>query len=272
MAMKIGLEYVDPYTFAFLRLLSAFFVSAAFLYTRERPKMTVLRDRSIWVLGVLNAGGFILQYVGLTYTTATRTALIVNSNVAVTALLSWKIHREPMDSGKLLALPLSVLGVFLLTTGGDLSTLYGGQTTGDLLVFLAGLVWSLFLVLNKSMVSREGSEVSQMVTWVMLVTAIGMAPFAIVLGDIGRTTIPWEGWTVVAYTAIFCTILPYLLFSKAQRFVSATISALVLLTEVVVAIISSAAILGEQLLLGSGLGAILVCLSIILASRAPHSG
>jgi drug/metabolite transporter (DMT)-like permease len=270
--MKIGLAYVDPYSFAFLRLSTAFVFSAAFIFIGERPEVSMLRDRSIWALGTLNAGAFILQYVGLAYTTATRTALIVNANVAVTALLSWKIHRESMGLGKLVALPLAIVGVFLLVTGGDLSSLSGGQAAGDLLVFLAGIVWSFFLVLNKGMVSKKEVNVPQMVVWVMLVTAIAMVPFAVFLGGVGRALVPWEGWGAVAYTAVFCTVIPYLLFAKAQRFVTVTFSSLVLLIEVIVAVVSSVLILGEQLALGSGLGAVFVCVSIVLASRGSVSG
>jgi drug/metabolite transporter (DMT)-like permease len=270
-AMKVGLRYVDPYSFAFLRLVTAFVVSAALLFLRERPRVNVLRDWRIWVLGILNAGGFIFQYVGISYTTATRTALITNSNVAFTAVLSWGLYHEPMSLGSLLALPLSVLGIFLLVTGGDLSTLSGGQVMGDLLVLLAGLVWSVFLVLNKDMASRKSANASQMVAWVMLVTALGIAPFAFLLGDVTSASVPWEGWGAVAYTAVLCTVLPYWLFTKAQRYVGATLSALVLLIEVIVAIVSSAMILGEQFAIGSGLGAILVCASILLASRGSSS-
>jgi len=270
--MKIGLEYVDPYSFAFLRLFAAFILSAAFIFIGERPEVNMLRDPSIWALGALNAGAFVLEYVGLAYTTATRTALIVNANVAVTALLSWRVYHESMGFGKLVALPLGILGVFLLVTGGDLSSLSGGQAAGDLLVFLAGIVWSFFLVLNKGMVSKKEVNVPQMVVWVMLVTAIAMVPFAVFLGGVGRALVPWEGWGAVAYTAVFCTVIPYLLFAKAQRFVTVTFSSLVLLIEVIVAVVSSVLILGEQLALGSGLGAVFVCVSIVLASRGSVSG
>jgi drug/metabolite transporter (DMT)-like permease len=270
-AMKVGLEFVDPYSFAFLRLVTASVFSAALIFVRERPELNVLRDWRIWALGILNAGGFILQYVGISYTTANRTALITNSNVAFTAFLSWSLYHEPMGFGNLLALPLSVLGLFLLVTGGDLSALSGGQVMGDLLVLLAGLLWSFFLVLNKDMVSRGSTNVSQVVAWVMLVTTIGIAPVAFMLGDVTRVVVPWEGWAAVAYTAILCTVIPYWLFTRAQRFVGATLSALVLLIEVVVAIISSTLILGEQFAIGSGLGAVLVCASIFLASRGSSS-
>ena len=269
--MKVGLGYVDPYSFAFLRLVTASVFSAALLFVRERPQLSVLRDWRIWVLGILNAGGFVLQYVGISYTTANRTALITNSNVAFTAFLSWSLYHEPMGFGNLLSLPLSVLGLFLLVTGGDLSALSGGQVMGDLLVLLAGLVWSFFLVLNKDMVSRGSTNVSQMVAWVMLVTTMGIAPVAFLMGDVTSVAVPWEGWVAVAYTAIPCTVIPYWLFTRAQRFVSTTLSALVLLIEVVVAIISSALILGEQFAIGSGLGAVLVCASIFLASRGSGS-
>lgn len=270
-AMKVGLEYVDPYSFAFLRLLLAFVFSVVLLRSGERPRADMLRDWRIWALGVLNGGGFILQYVGIALTTATRTALLTQSNVVVTALVSWRLLGEPMGLANLIALPLATLGVFLLVTGGDLSALSGGQATGDLLVILAGWMWSFFLVLNKHTVSKKDTNISQMVVWVMLVTAMATAPFALVLGSMTRAVLPWEGWGAVAYTAAFCTVLPYLLFARAQRFVSATLAAIVLLIEVVVAIVSSTLMLGEQLALGSGLGAALICISIVLASRSSGS-
>jgi len=270
-AMKIGLAYVDPYSFAFLRLLTAFFFSAAFLFLAERPKLSMLRDGSIWVLGILNALAFFLQYVGLAYTTATRTALIINANVPLTALLSWKAYHESMGLGKLVALPMALLGVFLLVTGGDLSSLSGGHAFGDLLVFLAGLVWSFFLVLNKGIVVKKDMSAAQLVVWLMLVTAVVMFPLTAILGDVVHAVVPWEGWAAIAYTAIFCTVVPYALFVKAQKYVTVTYSSLVLLIEVIVAIVLSTLILGEQFVLGSGLGAVLVCLSIILASRGSSS-
>lgn len=270
-AMKIGLAYVDPYSFAFLRLVVAAVFSAVLVFLRERPQFSVLRDWRIWVLGFLNAGGFVLQYVGISYTTANRTALIVNSNVAFTAFLSWSLYNEPMGLSNLLALPLSVLGLFLLVTGGNLATLSGGQMIGDLLVLLAGLIWSFFLVLNKDMVSRSGASVSQMVVWVMLVTTIGIAPTAFLLGDMTSAVVPWNGWVAVVYTAVICTVAPYWLLTRAQRYVGTTLSALVMLVEVVVAIVTSALILGEEFAIGSGLGAVLVCASIALASRGSSS-
>ena len=80
---------------------------------------------------------------------------------------------------------------------------------GDLLVLLAGLVWSFFLVLNKDMISRGSTNVSQMVAWVMLVTTIGIAPVAFLIGDVTSVAVPWEGWVAVVYTAIPCTVIPY---------------------------------------------------------------
>ena len=270
--MKIGLEYIDPYSFALLRLLAAFIVSASILFTRERPRLDILRSRSIWILGLLNAAGFTLQFVGMTYTTATRAALIANSNVTFTTLLGWRLDNDPMGIGQAIALPAAILGIYLLTTGGDLSNLSGGQVTGDLLVLLAGLAWSFFLVLNKRVVSKEDSNVTQTVTWVMLATTVGILPVARAFGDFGRVQVMWQGWAAVAFTAIFCTLLPYLLFSRAQRFVTVTLSALVLLIEIVVAFVSSALILGEELAPGNAVGAVLVCVSIILASRGLGEG
>jgi drug/metabolite transporter (DMT)-like permease len=162
-----------------------------------------------------------------------------------------------------------VFGVFLLTTGGDVSNLYGGQALGDFIVLLSGLVFSFCMVLNKSMVSRHSARISQFVTWVMFTTFVGTMPFALFLGRIAEFALSWEGWAAVAYTAVFCTFVPYLLFARAQRFVTATVASLVLKSELVMALLLSVIILNEKLSIGNGLGVAAVCVGIVLASLEP---
>src|SRR5208283_4050731 len=84
-SIKIGLDYVNPYDFVFLRLAvaSAIMVSALFLLGRMR--LSAFKEGSVWILGLLNGVAYSLQYIGLLYTTAGKTALLVNLNVIMVA-------------------------------------------------------------------------------------------------------------------------------------------------------------------------------------------
>jgi len=74
------------------------------------------------------------------------------------------------------------------------------------------------------------------------------------------------GWGVVLYVSVFCTGLPFLLYSHGLRKVSAGISCIMLLLEVVVAAAISVVFLGETLVPASIVGAVLIVAGIVFVS------
>ena len=128
----------------------------AFLVIRGRLDLSVFRNPYVWLLGALNAIAFGLQHLGQVYTTASKTALLVDVNVVFIALLMVAVFRERMTAPKVLAVFLGVAGVAVLTTRLDPSFVTQGELRGDLLVFLAGVVWSVYVVNTKEMLDRGG--------------------------------------------------------------------------------------------------------------------
>lgn len=110
---KIGLSYVDAYTFSFLRLLIASIAVIVVAIPMRRVQVSLFKNRTVWALGIFNAAGFILQYVGMTYTTASKSSLLVDSDVIVVALLSWLIFKEHFSNPKKAAVAMGFLGAAL---------------------------------------------------------------------------------------------------------------------------------------------------------------
>jgi len=80
--IKIGLSYVNTYDFVFLRLgLAA--VLLFLLVLRRDSQIDTLKQREVWILGILNGAGFLLQNLGLSLTTAAKTALLTDMNVII---------------------------------------------------------------------------------------------------------------------------------------------------------------------------------------------
>jgi len=266
-SVKIGLEYINPYDFAFLRLGSAALILLAVLGTRRGFESTALREPSVWVLGLLNGMGFSLQFVGLLYTTAAKTALLVDLDVVVVAMLSWRMFGESFGRRKQIGVLLGVLGAVLITTNGDLSTLAQGELEGDILVFIAGLIWAIFIVLHKRVQLRKNRNVIEMSATVMAATALALLPMALLLGGRDFGSIGLEGWEWVAISALVCTVLPYALWVSALKAVTATIAAVVGLLEVVSAMVLSTILLGETYTEITLLGAILILGSILAVAE-----
>jgi drug/metabolite transporter (DMT)-like permease len=227
-----------------------------------------LKERVVWLLGLLNGIAFSLQFVGLLYTTAAKTALLVDLNVIVVALLSWKVFQESFGPRKKVGVILGVLGAVLITTNGNLSTLANGELVGDLLVFSAGLIWAFFIVLHKRVLLRRDRNVIEMSAVVMLATAFLLAPMAIFFGGLDLVAVPLVGWEWVAYTALIGTVLPYGLWVLALKSVTATIASVVGMLEIVAAMILSSLLLKESYSMITLLGAVLIFVSILAVAES----
>jgi drug/metabolite transporter (DMT)-like permease len=263
---KVGVSYVDPYTFAFLRLIMA---SAAILLTAaamRKLNLSIFKNKIVWGMGILNAGGFLLQYVGFVYTTASRSSLLVDSDVILIAVLSWRIFKERFSNEKKTAVVMGVLGAALLESGANLSSLLGGELMGDLLVFLSGVVWAFFMVANKGLITEKVDLVS-LAVGVQITTTLVLFPFGVTLGTTNITTMAPEGWAAIIFTGVFCSTAAYLLWSKGLKGLTVTTSAIILLLEVLWALLLSFTLLGETFSIIAGLGASLILVSILLASK-----
>ncbi len=261
--IKIGLRYVDSYMFVFLRFATASAIMIIILLGTRKLNLRFAK-RSIWILGILNGISYLLQYVGMASTTASKSSLIVNLSAVWVALLSWPILKERLGSKKTLGIVLSIAGVFVVTTNLNFLELAGGSLLGDITVLLSGIGWSFFMVLNKRFIN-DTQDSFQTTAWVLFITVLPLIPFVLLSGN-RSLNLPAEAWVAIAYTAIFCWIVPYYLWLKALQYISPVTSTIVLLTEVVVAVIISYTILGEGFTLISSIGALLILSAIVLVS------
>jgi len=267
-SVKIGLAYVNAFTFAFLRLALASAILISVMIISRRSNFASLREPFVWMLGLLNGLGFSLQYVGQIFTTAAKTALLVDLNVVVIALISWRTFNEAFGRRKQFAVVLSVVGAILITTNGDPSNLAHGELLGDVVVFFAGLAWAFFIIYNKQLLLRTDRRVVELSTAILFTTAVLLSPMAILFGNLGSASVSLEGWGWVVYSAIVCMIVPYTLYIMALKQVTATISSVVGMLEIVAAMVLSWIFLGEAYNTVTLLGAALVLVSILFVAES----
>ncbi|KUO70024.1 MAG: hypothetical protein APF81_01360 [Desulfosporosinus sp. BRH_c37] len=114
-------------------------------------KTLVLQGIKIFIfLGLMLFGFNFLQYIGLTYTTATNGSLINAATPIIIILLSRILLKEKLSNVQLLGVLISFLGVGWVVTKGSwtlISTLT--FNIGDILMLLATICWSLYTVYSK---------------------------------------------------------------------------------------------------------------------------
>ena len=263
-AIKIGLLYMDAYSFVFFRFLIATLIMLFFAMLTKNFGFKFANKRLIFFLGITNGIAYFLQYIGMSSTSASNSSLLVNLTVVWVALLSPVVIKERISQTKIVGVMLSFLGIFLITTKLDFNTLSIGETSGNLIVLVAGIVWALFIIYNKPLVT-ESKNMTQSLTWLLLFTLVPLIP-AVPLSIEKFLILPLEAWIAILYTAVFCWIVPYFLWAKGLKNISPVTSAVILLNEIIIAILISISFLGEILSLISGIGALLIITAILVVS------
>ena len=265
-AIRIGLRYVDALLFVFLRFLVAFIVTLMILLVTRKITFKVHENKKLLIfLGLSNGVAYLLQYLGMNYTSAAKASLFVNLTAVWVSLFSPKLINEHFGRKKAVGVILGLLGLFLVTTNLNFEILSREQLVGDMLVISAGIVWSLFIIYNKKMVMND-KDVLQEIILILLITLLPMLPF--VLFSVNKLFfIPIEGWLAISYTAIFCWVIPYYLWLEGLKHISASNSTILLLTEILVATTIGILFLDERFTLVMAIGGFLIFIAVVLASR-----
>src|SRR5712691_1574819 len=241
---KLAVGTVDPLFLTFARMAIGALLGLTVLAVMRRLDFRVFREPLVWVLGAINAVGFELQNEGILLTTASRTALLVNVNVVIIPVLMVLFFREAMTRLKITGILIGTFGVVVVSTKFDLASLAGGQFAGDVLVFVAGVVWAFYVGGAKRMVDRGGDYVA-LTAGILATTALLAAVPLFFVGWPLPTN--GNGWLGIAYLGLVPTFTPLALYVASMRTISPTISGLLVLLEVVVAAILSFLFLRDPL-------------------------
>ncbi len=255
---------MDAYTFVFLRFLVASLTMLSVMLLTRNFSFSFNKKRLILLLGLVNGIAYLLQYMGMVYALASASSLYVNLSVVWVALLSPVALKERLGGKKVAGVLVSLLGVVLMTTNLDFASLATVDIMGSFLVISSGILWAVFIIYNKPLVG-ESTNLIQSMTWMLLFTMLPLLPTAAF--SVGNfVSLPWDAWLVIFYTAVFCWVIPYHLWLKGLKHISAVTSTVVLLTEIIVAVAISTIILGEALTVICGIGSIFIIIAILLVS------
>jgi drug/metabolite transporter (DMT)-like permease len=263
--IKIGLETIDPFTFVFWRFLVSSVTLVAVMVAVRKFSFRIPNKKMLILLGIANASGYLLQYVGMPYTTAAKAALFINLSAMWVAIMSPRLLGEHFSPKKILGVLLGLAGIIFVSTNLDFGSLTGGQLIGDAVLIISGITWAIFMIYNKKLIMNSTSETFQSMTWVLIFTFLSIVPFTIFSGPVFFALSSW-GWMAIIWTAIVCWVIPYYLWLEGLKHLSASVSTILLLSEIVMAVVLSIVVLKEPITVFSTIGALLIVIAIALVS------
>ena len=121
---KIGVGEIDPFFYSFLRFLIGSSLLLVIVLATRSYEPRLFKDKIIWGIAFVNAVAYNFQHVGISMTTATNAALLVDINAVFVAILAVFILGERLNYRIGLGLVLGISGVVIVTPGqGDMGPL-----------------------------------------------------------------------------------------------------------------------------------------------------
>jgi drug/metabolite transporter (DMT)-like permease len=263
--IKLGLGLLPADLFAALRFSLASGLVLLLLRRKGWVDWTLLRARPIWVVGSVNALGYVLQFQGQNFTTSSDAALIISTAALMIPVLSWARGNEKIGAKKGLGVLSGFLGASLVVTRGQFVSLGQAQFLGDMLILGTAVTIALVFIYSKELVVQKGGRA---VTGGMILITSLLLVLAIPLDQSASINLGWEAVFYVAFLSVVATIGAYYFLMKGLETVSPTISSIILPIEVIVAVALSVIIFGDPFNLYSGTGAVLIIAGVLLVSSS----
>lgn len=248
----------------FLVATVAFVILFPSTFRRFRPGTV----RAGLIAGVLLTAGYVFQTLGLARTSASRAAFITGMFVVVTPFMQAAFMRRMPRWPAWLGIGAAVTGLWLLTGGSSL----GGWGIGDTLVLMCAVAYSAHMIALGSVGHRHDTRP---------LTLVQLATAAIVCGAVGIVTehpgLPTSAsvWIALCVTGVFASAVAFAVQTYAQKHLSPTRTAIVLIGEPAFGGLFGWLLAGEVLGIRGFVGAALILggmaasevLSIVVARR-----
>ena len=274
---------ITPMTYAVVRFVAVSILFLVFsrsarrgarilFWPRNKPERQFRRD--MMALGAALGAGYLLQSIGLLTTTTSKSAFLTSTSVIWTPLFSWLIGRERMSKKLLVAVIVTVAGIFLMTQPFREQ----GFVIGDILTIGCALAFGVYIILIDRAIGRVSAEdgthhalaaseheAAIMVTSSQIVVASMIFVVFLFLFDTPRFHITPYVVASLIYTGLVATVLTAYLQARYQNHVTPASAAIIYMLEPLVAMIIGMIFLHERIGIPGMLGGGLIILGVIIA-------
>ena len=251
--MKDSLERQNVFSF----LASRFILAALLMFLYKPGVFRGLTNKFISrgiIAGILLGSGYIFQTYGLTKTTVSNTGFITGLYLVFTPLISLIILKRHVLKIQWLAVIVATIGLFFIS--------YNGVTIGlgEILVLISAFIYGAHFV---ALGEWSDGKNTYALTFIQVVTVAALTSI-FAFKDGFQIAPDSTVWIAILYTAFFATFLGFLIQTKAQSVMSATVASVLLATETPFAVFFGLYFHSDPLTLRIITGGLLVMLAMAL--------
>ena len=257
---------VSPSTGAFFRCLWAL-PPLWLLAVREDARIgarPIAVRRAAWIAGAFFAADLILWHYSIEYVGAGLATVLGNTQVVIVGLLAWALFHERPSRNSLLAIPVAMSGIVLISGALENGAYGSDPKRGAIYGVLTGLAYSGFLLAMRRG-SGEGGRVAGPLFDATLASAICIVPVGLVIGDLDFTpSLEATAWLIVL--ALSSQVVGWLLITVSLGRLPTALTSVLLTLQPLLAVFFAALLIDERPSPLQLVGAAMILSGLVIAS------
>ncbi|UCE42535.1 MAG: DMT family transporter [Candidatus Aminicenantes bacterium] len=269
--VKIALFEFSPLAFNGIRMAFASLILVLVLFIVKEGLGVAKKD--IWklvILGIIGNTVYQLLFIhGINLTTASNTSIIMAMTPASVALLSSLFKHEKIPWAGWFGIAISFVGFYLVISKQPGSFVFSWENLkGDLMIFGGNLVWAVYTVFSKPLLSRISP-----LKWSSLTLAVGtvfylpFCFFAFARQDFGQISI--KAWSMLAFSGVFALSFGYVVWYSSVKRIGNTKTVIYGNIVPIFTVIFASIFIAERIGRWQALGAIIILVGVYL-TRSGH--
>jgi drug/metabolite transporter (DMT)-like permease len=241
------------------------------LLSKNRPGMK-RKDLGRFILCALTGVAInqMLFLKGLTLTSTIHASLLMLTTPLLITVFAWFVLKEALTVYKVVGLITGVAGAVILISGRETNVHATDYLTGDLLILVNAISYSVFFILVKPLMARYSPV--EVIRWVFTIGFIMILPFGWSQAAAADFHIFYfNAWLALAAIIITGTFLAYYFNAYGIRHLGACITGAYIYTQPVFAVLIATFILHEALNLQKIAAAVLIFLGVFLVGKKNQS-
>ncbi|MFW6024209.1 MAG: DMT family transporter [Dichotomicrobium sp.] len=262
-------EFFPPIALAAIRWTLAFLIILPFALPHLRRDWPAIRRQWPWLvfLGATGTGSFsTLTYIGLNDTPALNALIINSSGPVMIALASFIFFSDRLTPRQVLGILMSLIGVIVVVSRGDLETLAALEfNIGDLWVLAAMSIWGVYTAFLRK--RPEIHWLSFAAALFFVAAAVNWPLFIWENAYVRSLTLSTDALLTIGYVAVFPSILSYVFYTRGVELIGGNRAGVFLHLIPMFGSALAILILGEQPLWSHGVGFALILTGVTIAAR-----
>ena len=216
------------------------------------------------LLGMLLCTAYIVQTIGLQYTTAGKNAFLTAVYVLLVPLGCFALFRERLRAGTLAAAAMMLLGIGLLSLDGQ----SGGLNKGDVLTLVSGVFYAAHIIAVER--CQKKTDAYALIVLQFFFCAVTSLVYSLVFEHGAQMVFNRSSVVGLLYLSVLSTTVGMSLQNIGQSMAPSSHASILLSLESVFGVIFSCIILGETVTGKMLAGFVMIFIAVVVSEMTPR--